>query len=154
MLNKNNKEKIIVSVPGILPQGWKARSVSFGGYGKTRAPENAFIVTNKRIIFLVVPLYGAGKIIYGTNMQMLHYWFCKKIIKRKLGELIQYNTLEQILTMNEKNFALSLSNIDKIKIKRKRITFLLKNKEKYIYLLKNKSISKDLEKVFANYLEK
>jgi len=147
------EEKIITSIPGVMALGWRSRSISFQGYGSHNAPENSLIVTNKRIIFATAPVFGAGKIIYGINFTAFYYWFGRRFVKKKLEEPIQYNTLDQILSSNKKNFEILLQNITNIETKRKKITFFMNDNQKFKYLIRSKKDMEILQHVFSGYIK-
>lgn len=114
-------EKIIATISGIMNAGGLTE-YSFLGKGKVFRPENAMIITNARIILVLVPLPGAGEVIGSTNISLWQLLLAKKDIENKLKQMIRTMTLQQIIKSNPANYFIDFADIQKAKI-----SFLLKN---------------------------
>lgn len=86
--NSNNiklkpDEKIVGYITGIMrtASGLKIRAIPFPAVGEVRSPENAIIITNKNILFIVVPLPGADKNLDGFDIPMMEWLTAEKDIR-------------------------------------------------------------------------
>jgi hypothetical protein len=150
-----SNESVLITVPGIMAQHQVVRGYEVLGSGKVINPENAFIVTNKRILFIVVPLPGAGKLIANVDISMWQWALGKGKIEEKLNELLSSYTLDDILHMNNKNFQINLNDLKKVKIGSflvSKVTFIKNDDSKYKYDIRDKKKLKDLKTIFASYL--
>lgn len=108
-------EKVKDYVVGILRTGTNypgvgLRGVSILGAGKVYQPENAFIVTNKQIVFVVVPASGAG-VLLDSNFGDIgedQFLVSKKHIESTLKNLLETASLADIAKTNKLNFAMPL----------------------------------------------
>ncbi|KKQ43391.1 MAG: hypothetical protein US60_C0003G0035 [Microgenomates group bacterium GW2011_GWC1_37_8] len=75
-------EKVIDYIVGIMRTGLELREAAYLGTGKIRHPENALLVTDHQIIFIVVPVKGADKLIAETDIAMWQWLLSKKILRR------------------------------------------------------------------------
>ncbi|RLJ08231.1 MAG: hypothetical protein DRP12_00975 [Candidatus Aenigmatarchaeota archaeon] len=141
-------EEIIDYIAGIMRSGRSLYGYEVLGVGKVLAPENAMIITNKRIIFIVVPLPGAEKIIGGTIIPMWQWLLAKKDIESKLKEMISTMPIENIIRSHPKNFWIDYGKIKEIKFGRfsKTIKIIRHDGEKLKYAIREK---KDFEKAKA-----
>ena len=58
-------EKIILCISGIIKT--VSSEYEILGVGEMKNPENAMIITDKRVILLTVPMSGSGKVIGGFS---------------------------------------------------------------------------------------
>jgi hypothetical protein len=134
-------EKIIDYVAGIMRAGFRLRAGPYFGTTKIKDPENAMIITDKRILFIFVPLKGAGQIIGETDISMWQFLLAKKDIEQVLKKMISENSLDKILSSYEKNYALNRDEIERVKISPffSKIKFFMKDGNKYSYSLRDKN---------------
>lgn len=138
-------EKIIDYIAGIM-NAKGATSYSFLGKGKVFHPETAMIITNKRLLLIVIPLPGAGEVIGNTNISLWQLMFAKKDIEAKLKKMISKMTLQQILNSNPKNYSIDISNISKAKISFFTKTLILTTQDNHTYKYSIRD-NKDREKI-------
>lgn len=138
-------EKVADCIAGITRAGWGVHSVEVLGAGENKMPENAMLITNKQVIFIVVPVLGADKIIAGADISESQWLYSKKKIEENLREIVATVPLEQIIKSHHRNFALPLSEI-KVQfgsgLFKNNISFLCGSK-KYNYSLRD---MKDIER--------
>jgi hypothetical protein len=146
-------EKAEGAVYGIIK---RMRSGSgFLGVGKIKNPENALLITNRRIIFFLVPMAGAGKFVDEVDFTQIQNLFAKKKIKERGQKMVSSKNPAQILSANKSNFALSFSDIKKIKIKSffgRGLTIEMNDGKKWAYTLYNKEDIKTLKKKLSKYV--
>lgn len=155
------RDEVILSVVyGVLREASKGslvRGYALLGVGKVKSPENAIIVTNKRIIFIVVPIFGGNNLLDGVDFNMYNFMLNPKKLKEKGQELIASTTPDQIVNLDKNNFDLDINDINEIKAKTKFRQYILfkTNKENYKYSIRNKEDLVNLEITFKkNFPEK
>jgi len=144
-------EKIILCISGIIKT--VSSEYEILGVGEMKNPENAMIITDKRVILLTVPMSGSGKVIGGFSFTEIQWLFLQKEIRRKLDDLFSTKSLQDILKTTP-NFSINLSEIGKVKIRSfwgRGITIITKSGRKYGYTIRNKEDITNLKKVFHNY---
>lgn len=139
-------EKIVTTIAGILNQKFGLRGIEVLGTGEVFVPENSLIITDKRLIFVVVPLLGAGKLIEGQDISAWQFLLASKDIESKLQEMLSSMNPDEIISSNKRNFFLLLSDLTKVKVSKffGRFSFYTKDRKKYTYAVRDK---KDLEKI-------
>lgn len=146
------QEQITLTISGIIKNTRSGYEVL--GTGKMKNPENAIILTNKRIIMLTVPMSGSGKSIEGMDITLVQNLFLQKEIKRKLDEIISKKSIEKILSTTP-NFFINLDEIQKIKINTflgRGIKITTKSGKKYAYSIRSKEDINQLKKILKNYI--
>lgn len=111
---KDPNEKIIGHIAGLARNSNRGYSVS--GYGKFNKTENALIVTNKRLLFIAVPLLGRGKIVDDVNISMWQFFLMKDEIEKKLKEILSQHSLNEILQLDDNNYQIKFDDIVDVKI--------------------------------------
>lgn len=142
----NTDEKIIDYIAGIM-RTFHIRGYGVLGVGKIVTPENAIIITNKRIIFVVVPLPGGERIVAGVDIPMWQWLLAKKDIENKLKEMINSMSIESIIHSNPKNYWINYNEIEKIKFSKfssRNIEIVKRDGKKLKYAIRDK---KDLKKI-------
>ena len=149
------EEKVIGYIAGIMRTGFHLRGTSVLSVGKVYTPENAMIITNKRIIFITVPLPGAGKIIANVDISMWQWLLAKKDIENKLKEMIESMPIEEILQSDPKNFFIPYDEIQKIKFGRisRSIKIIKKDGKKLSYSIRDKNDFAKAKSLFKNLLK-
>jgi len=139
-------ERVVDYVAGIMRAGFRLRVGPYFGTTKIKYPENAMIITDKRILLVFIPLKGAGHIVGETDVSMWQFLLAKKDIENILKKMISEKSPNKIISSYEKNYAFNRDEIERVKITPffSKIKFFMKNGEKYSYSLRDK---KDLEKL-------
>jgi len=147
-------EKIIDFVAGVTATGFTGRGFGWLGKGEMAFPQNAIIITNKRIAFITVPVLGAEKIVGSTVVGIWQYLLAKKDIENKLKEMMASQPLEKILQGHPKNFSIRFEEIKKIKMNsfQLKITFITKDNKKYSYSTRDKKDFERAKEIFRNFL--
>lgn len=154
---KNKSEKIIYYVAGIMSAlgGSKIlRSSEFLGVGKVYTPENTMVITNRRIVFLVIPMPGGNKTISGIDIPMWQFILARDEIEKKSKEILSSKPLDEIINSNQKNFFVNLSEIKKVKFGffTSTIKIYLKNGKSLKYSLRSKEDFKNVKKILKNFV--
>ena len=154
---KNSKpiagEKLIAQIPGIMSAGTYGAGYSFLGTGKRFHAENAMIITNKRILFIVVPVAGAGKMIGDVDTSTFQWLLAAKNIGEKLNSMLKSMSLQKILNSDARNFAINQDEIKKIKISfLGNLTFVLTNGKRLKYGIRQKEDREKARELFRDYM--
>ena len=148
-------EKIIAHIAGIMRTGFHLRGSAVLGTGKIRTAENAMLITDKRIIFVVVPVKGAETIVASTDIAMWQYMLSKKGIEEKLKTWMKGKSPQTLLKSNPKNYAIELKDIQKVKFNKffnRGVVFMKKDGTKRSYAIRDKADLERAKKLFANFL--
>lgn len=151
MINQN--EKIIDYIAGIMKVGGSGiRGYEVLGAGKVITSENAMIITDKRILFITVPMPGAETIVAGFDIPAWQWLAAKKDIESKTKEMINSKSLEDILRSNSKNFYVGYNEIEKVKFGRfSRVIEIIKiDKKKLKYMIRDKNDFEKLKLIFQD----
>lgn len=105
------KETIRGSFAGIQRTGFSGAGYSVGGFGRFMNPQNAIIITDQRILFIVLPGFSAGKIRAGINFDMINYLFREKGLTNKLNELISTTPIDNIVNQDDRNISISFQDL-------------------------------------------
>ncbi len=146
----DQNETVQVTAAGIQHSEGIIQGVSFLGKGKDFHPENALLVTQTHIHAIVVPLAGAGQIINQTDINMTNLIFARKDIQNKLQEMLNSQSLLQILQSNPANYSISLTTVTAVSASgwQQKITFKLQDRKKYTYFIRDKSDFSNLKTYF------
>jgi hypothetical protein len=149
----DRSEKVIGHIAGIMRSGWASRSYEFYGTGQVKTSENAMVITDRRILFITVPLPGADKIVAGTSIPSLQWLIAKKDIEDKLEEMISSMSLEDIFQTNPRNFSINLNEIKKVQIGRhsQALKFVTQDNKKYSYSIRDKEDFIRAKEIFTSY---
>ena len=139
---------------GILPEG-KIYGKEWLGKGEIKFPENTLILTNRRVAFIKLPIAGTGQIIAGTDISMWQWMTAKKDIENKLKEMMASQTLQEILTCSDKNFAVKLEDIKEVKLSNisQGISFISQDGKKYNYSVRDKKDFERAKVIFKRFLK-
>ena len=103
-------EQINLIIGGIMRTGLGIRGYEILGRGKNLMPENAMIITNKRVYFVTVPVAGAETMVSGTDVGMWQWVLSSKDIKNKLNNMIEKGELNNLLNSSDANYFVELDN--------------------------------------------
>lgn len=131
-------EILLESLPGIMRYGWKSGGHEIMGKGKSIAPENALLITNKAIWVLTVPLPGSGQVVAGTNISVWQWQTAYQDIRQGLEYLVSSRTLEELLHRNRGKRLMRWEEIKHVEAKPHRMTLLLvrEDGEKFGYVFR------------------
>lgn len=152
-------EKIVDSIGGIILLGWQRRFkelVPVVGVRKTYTSENALILTNKRVLFITVPIPGvemATNELYFPDAQWL---LVVNEIKEKLKAMIKKQSLKEIANANENNYDLELSEIEKLEFVTSFFIPFIQfraNGKTYFYAIREKESLEKAKQMFKNFIK-
>lgn len=103
-------EQINLIIGGIMRTGLGIRGYEILGRGKNLTPENAMIITNKRVYFVTVPVAGAETMVSGTDIGMWQWVLSSKDIKNKLDDMVEKGELSNLLNSSDANYFVDLDN--------------------------------------------
>ena len=148
-------ERLNDKIVGIMRTGLGLRGFEFLGTGKVYTPENTILITNKQIIFIVIPVKGAGKLISGTDISMWQWLMSKSKLSETLNSLLKSKSLSEIVKMHQQNFSIPLGHL-KVSIGSKytqKICFSYLTK-KVCYSIRDKQDFNRAKNLFNSYLIK
>ena len=148
-------EKVINYIAGIMRTGMGSGSSSVLGVGKVSHPENAIVITNKRIVLVFVPIAGADKIIDGADINVWQWLLAKKDIENKLKNMLSSMSIVDILKSDGRNFAIDYNNIERIKFGNisKSIEIITKDRKKFKYSIRDKKDFEKAKTLFQNFIK-
>jgi hypothetical protein len=88
-------EKVIYALFGIM--NLNRTGFAFLGVGKTDKPENSLLITNKRLLFIEIPMPGNSKMVEGTNYSDMNFFWNRGEIVKNGKELLKTHTLSEII---------------------------------------------------------
>ena len=146
-------EKIINSIAGIMRTGVGSGSTSVLGVGEVSHPENAMVITNKRILLIFVPIAGADKIIDGADINVWQWLLAKKDIENKLRNMLNSMAIVDILRSDRRNFSIDYNNIERVKFGNisKSIEIITKDGKKFKYSIRDKKDFEKAKTLFQNF---
>ncbi|MBU3941467.1 MAG: hypothetical protein KKF74_00985, partial [Nanoarchaeota archaeon] len=150
-------ERILTTLFGVTKQftGRVWNSDVLFGLGETKNPENSIIITNKRIIFAVIPLHGQGKYVGGEDISSWNFLFGRKYIKKKGEEIIDMMNPQEILEFDKNNFEIPLNQLKEVKIKNffdRSVTFFTNDGKKFKYVTGKKEHIIKIKDVLSSYI--
>lgn len=124
---------------GVWRYGPGAGSYSVLDTGKNLTPENAILITNRRVWAVTVPMEGAGQIVSGTDISKWQWMNMQKEIQNKLEEMINM-PFGDLIKACGKCTAVEKSDIIEIKYSdvSNGIIFITKSHGKLCYSIRNK----------------
>lgn len=93
-----------------MRSGLGIRGFEILGRGKNLMPENAMIITNKRVYFVTVPVDGANTMVSGTDIGMWQWILSSNDIKNKINEMLEKGELNNLLNSSDANHFIELGN--------------------------------------------
>jgi hypothetical protein len=140
-ISLDSNEQIKSHISGVNKTGSEIVS-PFKRFGVTTTdnPENAIIITNKRLDFIYVPLAGANQNINGFNINAVDSLLAQPDIEKELTSMLNTMTLLEILNSSPYNFSINFTDIIKVMTSdfEHEITFQTRDKQNYSYRINNK----------------
>jgi transcriptional regulator of met regulon len=149
-------EQIVAKIVGITKAGFGLRGVELLGAGKINQPENAMVITNKRVAFIHVPIPGSDTLVSGIDIGMWQQLLTGKDIQTELNNMLSKKTLDVIINSDIKNRSILLNDIQEVAFGKLTsvITFTTTSKEKISYSILNRDNTEKLKSIFAIYVKK
>ncbi|MCX6815430.1 MAG: hypothetical protein NT120_01080 [Candidatus Aenigmarchaeota archaeon] len=146
-------EKIIGAIYGILYGGWKT-NVQVMGVGGMSHPENSMFITNKRVIFVCVPVPGGGRSLGRMDFTKMNVAINNEYIEEEGKRMIENMTPQQILEFDKNNYDIPLNKIKEINsgLFKAGINFVTTDGKKFRFLVRKKEQMTELKLIFAKYL--
>jgi len=146
-------EKIKDYIAGVmLANQFKWKGVAWFGTGKLKYQQNTILLTNKQILFIIVPVKGADKMINGTNVGTMQWILSKGDVEKKLKTMMKNQTVKKIANCNSDNFAVPLSELKKVKVSKMWGIKFFTTKGNFNYVPRDKNDIEKAKKMFAQYL--
>jgi hypothetical protein len=132
-------ERLVLWVAPVSSEEWRQEVL---GVAQLRHPHNALLLTNRRLLLIVLPVAGAGQVLGDVDFGFAELVLAKKQMRAKLEEMLAMMSLEQILHADATNVALRWEEIRQIRkpwafgpIQSLHIAFVTTRGEKYGYML-------------------
>lgn len=150
-------EKIVNYISGLYKTGYVGKS--WLGKGHIFNPENSVILTNKRLLFVVAPMKGAGRIIGGyeggvsIDISMMQHLFAKSEIEDALIKLISTKSLNEIFH-HDATHQIMLDELGEVRVAKyaRAVKFITKAGKKRQYTL-SKANREKARKVFKDHIK-
>jgi hypothetical protein len=156
-------EKIRDYIAGIMSVSddfnLKLRARGVLGVGEVIDSENAMIITDKRIIFITVPLPGADKIIGSVDIPMWQFLLAEEDVESKTKEIVSSLPLKDIISQHSNDFWIDFEQIKKVRIQKSSkifsglVKFITNENKKYVYALNDKKALEKIERIFKKYIK-
>ena len=152
----NKDEEIILPIFGIMKTSVDLKSalepfgISFLGKGKVLSPENSLLITNKRLLFIQVPMTGGDNIVGETNYVMNNFFYNKKELLTNGEELLRTQSLPQILQLVKKE--ISYEEIKTVILKENKLIIEKTSGEKFGYFFMEKEYLNIIKETLIQFL--
>ena len=116
----DSSEKITDAIYGIFKAsktGYGAVRVEGVSVGTSYNTENTIFITDSRLLFVSVPVLGAGKMLGGVDVSMIQSSFNSKGIAERGEQMRNTLTPQAILESDKSNFELPFTMIKSYKIR-------------------------------------
>ncbi len=145
-----NDEKVIDYIVGIMRTGFGLRGFEFLGVGNINNPENALLVTDRQVIFIVIPVQGADKLIGGSYIGMWQWLLSKKNLEEKLKSLLASDQLKKVINLYPTNFSINKNNlVVRFGGKFNQTICFISGERKFCYALRDKKDYLKAKNIFA-----
>jgi len=130
-------------------------SSSFLGSGKVYYPENTLLITNKRLLFIQIPMTGGNKVVEGINYSYNNLYFNRGELIKNGEEILKTNSLPQILKLAINDVLYQDINSLTLKKQKNQIIIEKSTGEKLGYSIVNRemTIEPSIKKLFKLYLK-
>ena len=152
----NKDEEIILPIFGIMKTSVDLKSalepfgISFLGKGKVLSPENSLLITNKRLLFIQVPMTGGDNIVGETNYVVNNFFYNKKELLTNGEELLRTQSLPQILSLVKKE--ISYEEIKTVILKENKLIIEKTSGEKFGYFFMEKEYLNVIKETLIQFL--
>jgi len=152
----NKDEEIILPIFGIMKTSVDLKSalepfgISFLGKGKVFSPENSLLITNKRLLFIQVPMTGGDNIVGETNYVTNNFFYNKKELLTNGEELLRTQSLPQILQLVKKE--ISYEEIKTVILKENKLIIEKTSGEKFGYFFMEKEYLNIIKETLIQFL--
>ena len=152
----NKDEEIILPIFGIMKTSVDLKSalepfgISFLGKGKVLSPENSLLITNKRLLFIQVPMTGGDNIVGETNYVTNNFFYNKKELLTNGEELLRTQSLPQILQLVKKE--ISYEEIKTVILKENKLIIEKTSGEKFGYFFMEKEYLNAIKETLTQFL--
>jgi len=152
----NKDEEIILPIFGIMKTSVDLKSalepfgISFLGKGKVFSPENSLLITNKRLLFIQVPMTGGDNIVGETNYVMNNFFYNKKELLTNGEELLRTQSLPQILQLVKKE--IPYEEIKTVILKENKLIIEKTSGEKFGYFFMEKEYLNIIKETLIQFL--
>jgi hypothetical protein len=102
-------EKILGGIFGIMKvtqnlSEFQKMGISILGVGQNFFPENAMIITNKRILFVLLSVTGGDKIVGSMNYAQMNFFFNREEIEKTGQKMLAKDSLKDFLNITNRKF--------------------------------------------------
>lgn len=152
----NKDEEIILPIFGIMKTSVDLKSalepfgISFLGKGKVLSPENSLLITNKRLLFIQVPMTGGDNIVGETNYVINNFFYNKKELLTNGEELLRTQSLPQILQLVKKE--IPYEEIKTVILKENKLIIEKISGEKFGYFFMEKEYLNAIKETLTQFL--
>lgn len=152
----NKDEEIILPIFGIMKTSVDLKSalepfgISFLGKGKVLSPENSLLITNKRLLFIQVPMTGGDNIVGETNYVVNNFFYNKKELLTNGEELLRTQSLPQILQLVKKE--IPYEEIKTVILKENKLIIEKTSGEKFGYFFMEKEYLNVIKETLIQFL--
>ena len=152
----NKDEEIILPIFGIMKTSVDLKSalepfgISFLGKGKVLSPENSLLITNKRLLFIQVPMTGGDNIVGETNYVTNNFFYNKKELLTNGEELLRTQSLPQILQLVKKE--IPYEEIKTVILKENKLIIEKTSGEKFGYFFMEKEYLNIIKETLIQFL--
>ncbi len=145
-------EEIQLAIYGISKTA-KTERPSMSGVGVIVDIENTIIVTDKRLLFIAVPVSGEGMTLGGMDVSGMQSMFNRKNIEKRGSEMINRMPPQEILKSNPANFEIPFEYITEVKFGWFGTVKILDSEgEKYRYTIFKKEDREKLKQVLQRFI--
>ncbi len=148
-------ETIVDYVAGVMATGMRAGTLTIGGAGLLKAPENAIVLTDKNIWFIYIPVPGGDAAIgEGLGVQQLNWMFSYNDLQNKFKKILNTGGLQALVNTHPTNFSIPLNNLAKVETNMMgNLVFIDKQGKKYPYGVRKSEDKEKLKSLFKNYMQ-
>jgi len=143
--------KCATSFGDVLKGFSKPFGVEILGSGKTYYPENSLLITDRRLLFIQVPLSGGNKIVDGVDYVQQNFLFNRGELRREGEEILKRGSLSKILELAINDVL--YESIKTLTLNYAQITIEKITGEKLRYAFIDKEYADSLKKWLQGYLK-
>lgn len=129
-------EEVKSIIVGVMGVGIGAMTITLGGGGELKRPENTIILTNKNIWFIYIPLQGTGIVTEtaGDSATAFDFMFGKSDLQNKVNEIYDKTGIRGLIATSASNYAVALADLQSVELDAlKQVLFTTINGQKFKY---------------------